>query len=200
MNKKPTLYIDMDNVVFDTISTIKRMYDEEYRYYSAYEYVPVQKIKSYEFSELKLLTKERLNEYFCSGRFFDCVTCLDDAERIIAQLNRLGGFPVTFISIGTPENIKGKSEWVSTFNRLWHTNADFYGVYDINKSNIPLIGGVLIDDELKNLQNNSANHSICFGDYLWNKEWKGERVLDWITLRKMLNEGRYDIRETTVTT
>ena len=108
------------------------------------------------------------------------------------------GFPVTFISIGTPENIKGKSEWVSTFNRLWHADADFYGVYDINKSNIPLIGGVLIDDELKNLQNNSANHSICFGDYSWNKEWKGERVLDWITLQNNLNEGRYDIHETTV--
>ena len=195
---RPTLYIDLDNVVFDTISTIKAMYDEDYRYYPDYEWIPAHKIQSYEFTELKYMTHEKLMEYFCSGRFFDRLECMEDAEKIIARLNHFHGFPITFVSRGLPANIKGKIEWVHAFNHLWHANASFEGIYIPNsKSLINMTGGVLIDDELANLQNNSADHTICFGDYTWNKEYKGERVTDWVTLQRKLTEGGYDIYEST---
>ena len=198
MKIRPTLYIDLDNVVFNTIGTIKAMYDEDYRYYEDYEWIPAHKIQSYEFTELKYMTQKKLMEYFSSGRFFDRLECMEEAELSIMLLNKFGQFPVTFVSRGTAPNIKGKIEWVNTFNHLWGTNVSFEGIYIPNsKSLINMRGGVLIDDELANLQNNSANHTICFGDYTWNKEYKGERVTDWVTLRKILNEGRYDIETET---
>lgn len=198
MKIRPTLYIDLDNVVFDTIGTIKAMYDEDYRYYPDYEWIPAHEIQSYEFTELKYMTHEKLMEYFCSGRFFDRLECMENAEKIIARLNHFHGFPITFVSRGLPANIKGKIEWVHAFNHLWKANADFAGIYIPNsKSLIDMTGGVLIDDELANLQNNSANHTICFGDYTWNKEYKGERVTDWVTLQRKLTEGGYDIYEST---
>lgn len=198
---RPTLYIDLDNVVFDTIGTIKAMYDEDFRYYEDYKWIPAHEIKSYEFTELKYMTHEKLMEYFCSGRFFDRLMCMENAESNIAYLNNYCKYPVTFVSRGLPPNIKGKIEWVHTFNHLWKTNAGFEGIYIPNsKSLINMVGGILIDDELANLQNNSANHTICFGDYTWSKEYKGERVTDWNTLQKILVEGRYDINETTIKT
>ena len=66
---KPRLYIDMDNVVFDTVRIVKTMYDEDFRLYDGYHEVPLDQLTSYNFQELNLLTKEKLNEYFCSGRF-----------------------------------------------------------------------------------------------------------------------------------
>jgi len=190
MDIKPVLYIDLDNVVYNTIDVIKYMYDEDYRLYDRWVDVPVTDIKSYTFSELNLLTKEKLNEYFCSGRFFDLVSCIDGAELSIATLNGLSQFPVEFISMGTPENIKGKIQWVQNFNKGFGLNIEFNGVYDsfADKSHIDMSSGILIDDELKNLETSNAQMKICFGNYDWNKDWSGIRAENWEQVRKILYE------------
>lgn len=184
---KPTLYIDFDNVVFDTVDAIKYMYDEDYRLYDGYVEVPVEKVKKYEFTELTLLTKEKLNEYFCSGRFFDLVSCIEGAELSIAMLNQLLNLPVVFVSIGTPENIRGKEQWVKTFNEAFGIDTEFIGVYGFDKSEIDMSGGILIDDELKNLNSSNADLKICFGNYDWNKEWTGIRAENWSKVRQIIS-------------
>ena len=196
---RPILYIDLDNVVYDTVDTIKSMYDEDFRLYSGYIWMPTKEVKHYDFSELKFLTPEKLNDYFRSGRFFDRVTCLENAEVDIAWLNLFCGYPITFVSIGNPENIEGKSLWVESFNRAWGTGCEFIGTYHWDKSKIDMTGGILIDDEIKNLQNNSAQHSICFGNYMWNADWRGVRVDNWKELKEFLMKGGYDIVSRTET-
>ena len=185
---KPILFIDLDNVVYDTVSTIKTLYDEDFCLYDDWVDIPVEKIKSYNFTELKLLTEERLNEYFCSGRFFDALNYIEGSESSIRTLNSYKEFPVMFASIGTHENIKGKKDWVQGFNKVWSANAGFIGVHSFDKSEINMSGGILIDDELKNLNSSNADIKICFGDYEWNKEWTGLRAKNWKEVNKLIYE------------
>ena len=186
---KPTLYIDLDNVVFDTVDAIKTLYDENYRLYDNYKCVDYNAMTSYDFRELQLLTKEKLNEYFCSGRFFDVVNCIEGAELSIATLNGFNQYPVTLVSIGTPENIKGKQQWIDNVLRGgFELDVDFVGLNSFDKSEIDMSGGILIDDELKNLETSNADVKICFGDYEWNKDWTGLRAAYWFEVRKLVYE------------
>ena len=183
---KPILYVDLDNVVFDTVDAIKTLYDEDFRLYDKWEDVPVEEIKSYNFDELCYLDKKRLNEYFNSGRFFDAVCDIEGAEFSLATFNGFQDFPIVFVSIGTPENIKGKTIWVQRFNHAWSTDAEFIGLHSFDKSEIDMSGGILIDDELKNLSSSNADMKICFGNYEWNKDWNGIRAENWSKLRQII--------------
>ena len=188
MKKKPTLYIDMDNVIFDTVEAIKVMYDEDFRLYDEWKDVSCENIKTYSFSELKLLTTDILiDNYFNSGRFFDIVNCIDGAELTLANLNNAMSYSITLVSIGTPENIKGKKEWVSKFNDSFDTELEFVGVQGFDKSQIDMSGGILIDDLPRNLENSNAAYKICFGDYQWNKEWSGARASNWGQVKNFIN-------------
>ena len=178
-HKMPVLYIDLDNVVFDTICTIKQMYDEDFCYYPEYEWIPAHEIKHYDFSELHYMTQERLINYFRSGRFFDNLQYIEEAEAVIMYLRKIQDCPIVFVSIGTRENLRGKEEWVRAFNHIWNMDAEFIGVDKIDKSHIDMSDGILIDDEIKNLENCNAQKNICFGNYEWNQSWDGLRALSW---------------------
>lgn len=187
VNKTPVLYIDLDNVVFNTICIIKRMYDEDFCLYSEYSWIPAHKIKHYDFSDLTFMTRDRLMDYFRSNRFFNNIECMDEAEASIAYLETMG-FKIVFVSIGTSENLLGKDEWVSVFNHLWGTHAEFIGVDRIDKSHIDMSDGIIVDDEIKNLVNCNAQQKICFGNYEWNQDWDGIRILSWKDLVNFIVE------------
>ena len=183
---KPRLYIDMDNVVFDTVRIVKTMYDEDFRLYDGYHEVPLDQLISYNFQELNLLTKEKLNEYFCSGRFFDKIQYIDGAYYSIAYLSSFLSIPITFVSIGTPENIKGKQIWLKEFNDKFNLFIDLIGIDDNDKSQIDMSRGILIDDLVQNLESSNAYLKVCFGDYAWNKDWRGIRANNWSELRNII--------------
>ena len=183
---KPILYLDIDNVVFNTVEAIKFMYDEDFRLYNGWIDVPVQDIKSYSFKELQLLDNKRLNEYFCSGRFFDIVACFEGAESSMCSLNQLNDIPIVLVSLGTPENIRGKRIWVNTFNQAFGTDIELIGVHDFDKSQIDMSGGILVDDLPQNLISSNADIKICFGDYEWNKDWEGVKAENWSKLRGLI--------------
>lgn len=185
---KPTLFIDMDNVLFDTVDAIKYMYDEDFRLYSDYHEVFLNQLTSYDFSELNLLTKKQLTQYFNSGRFFDVVNCIDGAELSLCTLNGFNKIPIVFVSIGTPENLKGKKLWINQYNENYQTDIKFIGISDKDKSQVDMSGGILIDDLIQNLESSNADMKICFGDYGWNKDWDGIRVTNWSQLRKLVFE------------
>ena len=185
---KPTIYLDMDNVVFDTVETIKIMYDEDFRLFDDYYEVPLNQLTSYDFQELNLLTRRQLALYFSSGRFFDLVGCVDGAELSIASLNGFYKYPVTFVSIGTPENIRGKQIWVDEFNQNFQTDVKFIGVDAPDKSSIDMNGGILVDDVVQNLESSNAAVKICFSEYGWNKDWQGLRATNWGQLRYLIYE------------
>lgn len=190
INKKPILYVDLDNVVFDTIGTIKQMYDQNFRYYAGYEWIPAHMVKHYDFSELTFMTPELLTSYFSSGRFFDNVQLQEGADVSLALLNTIADYPLIFVSIGTPQNLAGKEQWVAKFNELWKTDAEFIGVDKCDKPHINFADGILIDDEMKNLENSSAQLTICFGNYEWNKNYEGVRANNWAEIRKIINERK----------
>ena len=185
---KPRLYIDIDNVVFDTVHIIKTMYDEDFRLYDDYHEVTLDQLTSYNFQELNLLTKEKLNEYFCSGRFFDKIAYIDGAYYSIAYLSSFLSIPISFVSIGTPENIKGKQIWLKEFNDKFNLFIDLIGIDDDDKSQIDMSNGILIDDVVQNLESSNAYLKVCFGNYAWNKDWQGIRANNWSELRQIIYE------------
>ena len=67
---KQTVMIDMDCTLFNTVKCITEIYDEDFQYYSDYEKIPWQEVKTWDFIELSAATPEYINTYFNQKRFF----------------------------------------------------------------------------------------------------------------------------------
>ena len=46
--------------------------------------------------------------------------------------------------------------------------------------------GIMIDDHPDMLNSSNAAVKICFGEYGWNKDWKGLRAKNWKDVDKIL--------------
>ncbi len=179
---KNKIYIDLDCTILDTIKCITQLYNEDFRYYENFVEIDYKDIKTWDFNELTLATKEQINNYFIQKRFFDNVEVYRWARNKITQFNKLG-YQVIFISLGSYPNLKGKTEWINKNFPF----AGFIGV-DIDKyrdkSHIDMSDGLMfIDDCTNNLETSNCDTKICFGqEYEWNKNWKGNKVLSWRNL------------------
>ena len=159
------------------------MYDEDYGYYPDWVHVDADKINHYDFSELKLAPKEYFNKCFESSRYFVIATMLLKINDFISKFLDSGEFVVTFVSLGTKNNLALKQKWISeTFDKYFE-NIEFIGGYSNewnDKSFFDMSDGILIDDSQINLETSNAKLKICFGgEKCWNKDWHGLRGKDW---------------------
>lgn len=57
----------------------------------------------------------------------------------------------------------------------------------MDKSSVNMCNSIFIDDHEDNLLSSNAKTKICFGkEYDWNKNWTGERCLNWREVEKLL--------------
>lgn len=178
-NKKPTLYIDFDNTLVNSIKKIVELWQRKYNGTSRYKPIHWTEIETYDFKELNV-SKDEIKEFFNTKEFFQKLEFCDNAEVIIKFLYEQG-FKIVFVSMGQPENLALKKEWLSKHNIL--KNTEFIGI-DINnykdKSHIDMSDGILIDDEIRYLETSNAVKKVCFGDeYEWNRDWLGKRCWNW---------------------
>lgn len=170
------LYIDLDNVVFNTTKCIVDLYDEDFCYYSDYKKIPWENIRSWNFNELSAAKTEQINSYFNQSRFFNNVEFIDDAYSIIAKLAI--SYDIYFVSHGYSPNLRLKEKFIKQkfpFAKFIGVNLKEYK----DKSCVDMSGGIFIDDAINNLEGSNADFKICFGNYSWNEEWDGIRCESW---------------------
>ena len=179
------VYIDLDNTVFDTLDTIIYFYNEEFKYHEGFKEIEHGDVQTYDCKECNLLTKERLREYFDRSDFYDFTDINTIFWDVLALIVKKGWKPV-FVTVGSIPNIASKTAWFKdSINEDDH--ASFIGLADAkDKSSIDMSDGIMIDDHPDMLNSSNAAVKICFGEYGWNKDWKGLRAKNWKDVDKIL--------------
>ena len=190
--KKPTAFIDLDCVTFETVRCIVELYDLDFHDKPGYKKVDWTKIDSWDFLELSLATKEVIDGYFNQQRFFDRVEMIDGAKEAIDYLSNF--YNIVFVSHGEDLNLHLKEKYVNEH----FPYARFIGVklsenHDKSCVDMSGKGNVFIDDMPKNILGSNADIRICFGkDYEWNKDFKSDldngiyRLYDWNSVIRLL--------------
>ena len=142
-------------------------------------------MQTYDCKECNLLTKERLREYFDRSDFYDFTDINTIFWDVLALIVKKGWEPV-FVTVGSIPNIASKTAWFKdSINEDDH--ASFIGLADAkDKSSIDMSDGIMIDDHPDMLNSSNAAVKICFGEYGWNKDWKGLRAKNWKDVDKIL--------------
>ncbi len=186
------IIIDLDGVVYDTISRVVEMYNYDHVMYKDFVPVHAEDVKTWEFKELFLEPPEVIDKYFNTPRFFEDLPLMKSAEWIIGKLAE--NHKIVFCSSGSYPNLQLKRRWLAKH----YPNADFIPVelptYK-DKSSVDMSGieSVFIDDCSNNLKTSNAAHKICFGEvYDWNKDWNGIRCKDWEAVYQYVKELEND--------
>lgn len=182
-----TLFIDIDGTLINTIQTICDLYNEDYKYYKNFKPVEWWKVDSWGFNELTLASRDNINLYFNQPRFFQNIQYMPWSQLVMNEL--MEHYNVKIVSMGDYPNLKMKQQWVANNFNCEFIGVDFKDCSD--KSLIDMANGVLIDDSINMLNTCNANIKICFGDiYSWNKDWKGQRLTNWMDIRNYFLESR----------
>lgn len=188
-NNKKTIFLDFDGVISDTIWNIVDLYNSDFKYYKDFEHIYPSDIKTWDFEECKLATKEQINQYFNQSRFFKNIQFMPYFYRVYDLLLQLG-YHIKIVSHGYSPNLKGKEEFIKT--QL--PDAEFIPVnlkeYK-DKSCVDMSGSIFIDDSAKNLETSNAEVKVCFGEvYPWNQDWEGIRCNNWLDVWRQILGGR----------
>ena len=176
----------------DTISVIASLYNEDFKYYSDFEYILPEQINTWDFAECKCASSEYINTYFNQQRFFDRLEFMPSAYGTVREMAINN--EVIIVSSGYNPNLRAKE----IFCREHLPFCKFIGVnlkqYE-DKSHIDMSGGVFIDDSANNLMTSNADIKICFGDlYPWNKDWNGNRCWSWEDFHKEIRRDKYGLQ------
>lgn len=170
-----------------SIKCICDLYNEDFKYFPDFQQINWIDMKTWEFKELSLASKEYILSYFGQPRFFEKIKFMDNSFEIISDLSK-SGYEICVVSMGTPQNLLGKDIWIKE-----HTPyISFVGINmskHKDKSHIDMSDGILIDDEKRYLDSSNAQIKICFGEkYDWNKEWNGIRCYNWYEVKRYIEK------------
>lgn len=189
MLKKPftSVNFDFDGVIGNTIQCITSLYNEDFKYYENFEPINGEDINTYDFNECKCATHEQILNYFNQPRFFERLTLMPWADRVINELTEI--YPVKIISIGTYANLTQKKILIADkFPKVEFIGINVHKFND--KSHIDMNGAIFFDDLSKYLFTSNAAEKVCFGKiYPWNSNWNGKRMNDFMEIREYLIQG-----------
>lgn len=192
---KPIIYVDVDGVIVDTIGTICALYNSDFSHYKKFKPVHSNQIQTYEFSECACASKELIDWYFNTPRFFQRLRKMIGAYPCLLRLR--DDYQIIVVSHGYSPNLRAKEQWIKQHLSF----VDFCGVnlkeYQ-DKSCVDMSGGIFIDDKLSNLDTSNAKEKILFGkEYPWNKDnTKYTRVMNWMHLIKYIKSLEHvDVKE-----
>lgn len=192
---KPVIYVDFDGVIVDTIGAICVLYNSDFAHYKKFKPVHPNQVQTYEFSECACASKEIIDWYFNTPRFFKKLRTMTYAYCALSSLSN--DYQIVVVSHGYSPNLKAKKEWVEKHLPI----VDFCGVnlkeYQ-DKSCVDMAGGIFIDDKLSNLDISNAKEKIVFGkEYPWNKDnTKYTRVMNWMDALKYIKSLEHvDVKE-----
>ena len=181
MIKNKEIIIDLDNTIINSPLTIINLHNKlnpnkKYQYTEELEwdFKPIVKSKE-QLSELFML--------FDNSSFYDEVKTYGGA---IEFINKLAKNNKVIICSKHNESRKPiTSEWIK--RAMPNVELIFVDSFEEKGDLFPKAFAV-IDDRIDSLDSFNTNSiKICFGDYKWNKEWKGLKFDNWKDIEKQLN-------------
>lgn len=176
----------IENTIVNSVKQICKLYDKDFHLYRNYKKVDWTEINTYNFTELELINKEMVLDYFDDYRFFDDLEFMDNAEEVIKKLSK--EYQIIICSIGRKDNLMYKREWIKQHvPYAKFIPIDFSVCSD--KSCINMENCIILDDNTDMLDSCNATVKLLFGDeYSWNKENKNnyQRYWNWIEVEKLL--------------
>lgn len=190
MKKNVKVFIDIDNTIYDST---KAVVDELNKRYN--KNVNPEDIKAYDFTDqFPEVKQSEIKEIFSNENFYKRLDCIDGtAFMFIDILSIQQKIDVSFVTLGTKENLENKKEWldyVLKSGEFFDHEVDYYEYYgnlsgDSNKSFIDMSGGIFIDDNIDCLRSSNASIKILIKngvDTKWNNVEPGDDVYiadDW---------------------
>lgn len=182
------IIIDIDNTLINTIATITNLYNDDFKWYSKFQPVDWHNVKTWDFEELELASRDYINHYFNQPRFFREAVFMDDALEVIGRLYQKG-YEIIFCSMCYSPNGKGKELFLKglfQYAKFINVNTKEYP----DKSHIDMSGNtVFLDDDSKNLETSNATIKVCFGElFPWNENYDGDRCYSWLDFEEFVND------------
>lgn len=181
-----TIWIDLDEVVYKSISKFIEIFNKKYNIN-----IDFKKVKKWDFSDVcKFQYEGEIEDIFAQEDFYKDIKLYENSIDVINNLKK--NHQVKFISIGTPNNVINKIKTTtSLFNDVSQImlikNSSMFG-----KEDIDMRYSVLIDDHSKNLLSSNATFKILFEPYEnrmeYNKNWKGLVAKNWIEVEEIINK------------
>jgi len=189
---KDKIFLDFDNCIVNSTQKFCSCYNEIYKLHP--DFIPAiwQNTDRWDFQDTCPLVTN-VEEIFKMKMFFEDLPFINDnTYKVLKRLNEK--YHIIIVSIGTFENIALKSRWIGEY--LKFIKDSIFLVNSGSKMNKELIDmslrhdehhPIFIDDVVANLNSSNAQRKIAFGDiHSWNKEWTGERALDWTDVENLL--------------
>lgn len=178
--EKVKLFVDFDGTIANSNKAICDLYNKYYDKHSQFVKADYTKVMDWDFKDVcPLMQKDDMMEYFSSEELFSISEPNADAIEMLEELKNY--FQVIIVTIGTQRNIHFKSmlieDWLPDTETIYIYNGDNCHV---DKSIINMDEGLLIDDNVNNLDTSNASIKIIFGketnfnigDYMRMENWK----------------------------
>lgn len=176
--KSLKIFIDSDEVLAETINEVLKRYNAEYNLDLKRE-----EIKDW---DLKKVQKEGtdINKYFKQKGFFRDLTVKKDAAQIMKLLAVNNNIVIATVS--PKEGERDKKEWFEEhFPFIKEEN-----ILLLKGSKDYLIGDIILDDAIHNLENSQCDFPIIF-DQPWNRHTdKFIRVYNWLDFYQVVQKIR----------
>lgn len=180
IRRKKTIVIDLDSTIINTSKTIINLYNK---------INPDNKIEYIEDHnwnfEPMIKTKEELNELFKlfdNEHFYDEVIFKENALEVVHDLCEKYK-----VIICTKHN-ESRKPITSKFIKRMFPKVELKFVDNFSdKGKIVQDCFLVIDDRVDSLTSFDCDViKVCYGDYQWNKEWKGFRMTNWLEIENFL--------------
>ena len=197
MKKKVNVFIDIDNTIYNStkvaVDELNKRYNRNIKYTD---------IKAYDFTDqFPEVKQSEIKEIFSNENFYKRLDCIDGtAFMFIDILSTQQKIDVSFVTLGTKENLENKKEWLDYILKskdFFDHEVDYYEYYGSlssasNKSFIDMSGGIFIDDNIDCLRSSNASIKILIKngvDTKWNNVEPGDNVYiadDWGDIIKIV--------------
>ncbi len=164
------LLIDLDNTIAQTNKAFIELYKLETGDMSATE----DKIQSWWYDEACPQWNQLAQaKAFMNPKLFELLKPFSDAVETLFKLQS-EGHEIIICTMHDPKGIPYKSEWIKYFFSFIK-NVIYIDIDStLHKSLIK--GNILLDDNIDNLLTSPCDYKICYGNSLWNSDWRGLRV------------------------
>lgn len=190
---KRNLFLDFDGTIVDSVAAYCKTYNEKWENHKEFKRANPNDVYYWDMRDVCPLEQD-IEGAFASPNFFKNLEFMDTLTRYyIKELQK--AYNIIICTIGSNYNIHYKSKWIAD-NLPFVKNAIYLvnrcdGNVIMDKSLPNMQGGIIVDDNIKNLETSNAKYKIIFGkeyDFNLDKEDKYWRTLNWEQLYVTLIE------------
>lgn len=180
------VFLDFDDTITDSIENVVRIANKRYNRNNNHE-----DLERWDFFDMYPdIPRDEIMEIFGEQEFFDTLRIKPDALMVIYKLSKRNNF--TVVSKVSEEALKRKAVWIrKNFNDIG-IPLEFKGVpLGKSKGIIDMTGGVIVDDNVKFLEETNAKYKIYFNNgrkFDETQHWDGLTVHNWKELDTVLRD------------